>query len=326
VTDGNALSALGLSTVEEEAYRTLLRLPQAGPAALAASLRLDDDEATRLLEGLVKRGLAKMVSDDCYAAAAPESSIVSLLADRLDALRRGYDAVGQLEQLYRDSQARYGNVVGSETVRGLVAMASRLGQLQDQARCQVSMLIRPPLISHDTQRPAYAAATARGVHYRTLYERSMLDDASTMEIVRESVAGGTAVRFTNTLPVKLVIIDGHTAFIVEPGDHPVALVTEHPALVTMACGLFDQVWSTAVPAPFNGDVTGERVAAPGPSDSDDRLLLSLLLSGLTDQAIAVRLGVGLRTVQRRVRDLMDAAEVDTRIQLGWQASRKGWVV
>jgi hypothetical protein len=30
-------------------------------------------------------------------------------------------------------------------------------------------------------------------------------------------------------------------------------------------------------------------------------------------------------VQRRVRDLMDLADVDTRIQLGWHAAKNGWV-
>ena len=32
----------------------------------------------------------------------------------------------------------------------------------------------------------------------------------------------------------------------------------------------------------------------------------------------------LRTVQRRIRGLMDTAGVDTRIQLGWYAARAGW--
>jgi DNA-binding NarL/FixJ family response regulator len=34
--------------------------------------------------------------------------------------------------------------------------------------------------------------------------------------------------------------------------------------------------------------------------------------------------MSLRTVQRRIRGLMDTAGVDTRIQLGWYAARAGW--
>ena len=53
-------------------------------------------------------------------------------------------------------------------------------------------------------------------------------------------------------------------------------------------------------------------------------ILALLLAGMTDQALAGQLGLSLRTVQRRIRVLMDKAGVDTRIQLGWHAGREGW--
>ncbi|MFN8167867.1 MAG: hypothetical protein U0S36_03690 [Candidatus Nanopelagicales bacterium] len=45
---------------------------------------------------------------------------------------------------------------------------------------------------------------------------------------------------------------------------------------------------------------------------------------MTDQALAGQLGLSLRTVQRRIRVLMDKAGVDTRIQLGWYAGRANW--
>ena len=63
---------------------------------------------------------------------------------------------------------------------------------------------------------------------------------------------------------------------------------------------------------------------PLPSSADLRLL-RFLLEGLTDVAIASRLNVGERTVQRRVRDLIDLAGVQTRLQLIWQATRQGWI-
>jgi DNA-binding NarL/FixJ family response regulator len=54
-------------------------------------------------------------------------------------------------------------------------------------------------------------------------------------------------------------------------------------------------------------------------------VLSLLLAGLTDQAVANQLHVSLRTIQRRVQHLMGLARVETRMQLGWKACRLGWV-
>jgi DNA-binding NarL/FixJ family response regulator len=52
--------------------------------------------------------------------------------------------------------------------------------------------------------------------------------------------------------------------------------------------------------------------------------LTLLLLGLTDAAAGAQLGVSLRTVQRRVAELMDEVGVTTRIQLGAEAVRRGW--
>lgn len=326
MTNENALSALGLSAAEEAAYRSLLQLQDADADLLGRQLAISTQHADQILVLLTKRGLVTMVSDSRYVAAAPESSIVHLLGGRLDALRRGYDAVDELEQLYRDARARYGSVAGQQSIVGASAIRSRLLQLHAQAQSQVRMFVRPPLLSAVDQYDAYLDAMERGVEMRAIYDRTILEDNTTMDIVRRSVAGGVTVRFASSLWVKLVIIDSHMALIIEPGDCPAALVTEHPSLVAMASALFEQTWPAAVPVPGNGNLPDTNAPGPGPSDPDDRLLLSLLLAGLTDQAIAVRLGVGLRTVQRRVRELMDVAGVDTRIQLGWQANRKGWVV
>jgi DNA-binding NarL/FixJ family response regulator len=62
-----------------------------------------------------------------------------------------------------------------------------------------------------------------------------------------------------------------------------------------------------------------------PLSVDDGRLLSQLLAGLTDEAIAAHQGVSVRTVQRRVQALMSAAQARTRMQLAWHAGRSGWL-
>ena len=71
------------------------------------------------------------------------------------------------------------------------------------------------------------------------------------------------------------------------------------------------------------DVFPARGGAAGPSPLDRRIL-TLMLGGLTDQAVAAQLDISLRTVQRRVRQLEDLAGVRTRMQLGWYAARHDW--
>ena len=49
------------------------------------------------------------------------------------------------------------------------------------------------------------------------------------------------------------------------------------------------------------------------------------MTGLTDEAVAAHLGTSLRTVQRRVRRLMELTGGRTRMQLGFHVARLGWL-
>jgi DNA-binding NarL/FixJ family response regulator len=63
---------------------------------------------------------------------------------------------------------------------------------------------------------------------------------------------------------------------------------------------------------------------PGANPVESQMVAALLLAGLTDQAVASQLDLSLRTLQRRLRHLMDAAGVQSRMQLGWYAARHDW--
>jgi DNA-binding NarL/FixJ family response regulator len=58
-------------------------------------------------------------------------------------------------------------------------------------------------------------------------------------------------------------------------------------------------------------------------DADHSRTLTHLVAGLTDRASANRLGVSERTVQRRIRDLMDWSASGNRMQLGRYAALAG---
>ncbi|HEX5861291.1 MAG TPA: helix-turn-helix domain-containing protein, partial [Nocardioides sp.] len=56
-----------------------------------------------------------------------------------------------------------------------------------------------------------------------------------------------------------------------------------------------------------------------------RFLLQQLAAGAKDEQIARVLGISLRTVRRRVADLLSELGVDTRFQAGAEAVRRGWL-
>jgi DNA-binding CsgD family transcriptional regulator len=82
--------------------------------------------------------------------------------------------------------------------------------------------------------------------------------------------------------------------------------------------------------PISGSrVSARAVAVPGdvsrPPTHEEAQLLDLLRQGLKDRAIARALGIGERTVQRRLSRLMATLGAKTRFQAAINAVRRGWV-
>jgi DNA-binding CsgD family transcriptional regulator len=59
--------------------------------------------------------------------------------------------------------------------------------------------------------------------------------------------------------------------------------------------------------------------------SVERRMLSMLVQGLTDEAVARQLGVSARTVRRMVAHLMDRLGAGSRFEAGVRAVERGWV-
>ena len=112
--------------------------------------------------------------------------------------------------------------------------------------------------------------------------------------------------------MKLVIVDASVALIPSmrsylPGHELRMSIVRHPLLVEALQWLFESVWDTAVP-----------IVASTYTENDPRrqMLMSLLMTGSTDQAIASNLGINVRSVRRWISELMDELGVTTRLQLG----------
>ncbi|MGW0785723.1 helix-turn-helix transcriptional regulator [Streptomyces sp. NPDC002913] len=148
--------------------------------------------------------------------------------------------------------------------------------------------------------------------YRIVVDRDFLSEPAALRALDLRVERGHQVRVVDQPLIKLLIADGETAMVqVEPGRS----LELRPPLVVLAIELFESVWRRSRPyLREDGDLT-----------PTDRRILQLMLSGLTDAATAHQLGTSPRTVQRRVRALMDLAAVTSRVQLGWYAMRNNWV-
>src|SRR5581483_8848219 len=60
-------------------------------------------------------------------------------------------------------------------------------------------------------------------------------------------------------------------------------------------------------------------------EADTRLLLRLLSEGYKDESVAHQLGLSVRTVRRRIANLMGTLNAHSRFQAGVAAMRRGWL-
>ncbi|WP_274535305.1 helix-turn-helix transcriptional regulator [Streptomyces sp. CB01249] len=265
----------------------------------------------------------------------PPASVRSSLIRLQEDLRRADDSLVRLLGAWRpDGLEVPGQFV--EFWEGREAQARRLYELEYGARTSLmgfqsgANTVAPvPSTLADPEGVSAAEGEAEGAQeaeaeppwrkdgnphaaYRVVVDRAFLTEPAALRALDERLAAGHQVRVVDQPLIKLLIADEETAMVQLEAGRSMVL---GPPLVRLAVELFESVWQRSRPY----------LREDGDLDPTDRRLLQLMLSGLTDAATAHQLGTSPRTVQRRLRALMDAASVSSRVQLGWYAMRNNWV-
>lgn len=329
------LEGTGVTAAEEQAYRLLVRAGEACVDDLAT--RLDGVDARAVVDALLHRGLVRRLPGDGerYAANPPDVAFGPLLLRGQEALDRARSAVAELAEEHLATARRRDAGQLLEIVTGGDAIRQRIRAVQLGTREEMLWFCRAGHVAMPSEdNDEEFDMLARGVAYRVLYERQLLEEPGMIENVAKGIEAGELARSAPTLPVRLAISDRSVAVCpLVPRDdgitEPTAAIVRDSNLLTALIALFESYWSAATPLQLSG---GDAVTGPGEGtgpvttlSGDERYLLSLLVAGVTDKAIATRLGVSMRTVQRRIRDLMALASAETRMQLAWQVARRGWL-
>ncbi|MGW6209711.1 helix-turn-helix transcriptional regulator [Streptomyces sp. NPDC055089] len=255
-------------------------------------------------------------------APAPDSAA----ADREERLHAAFRQLGEdlrraesaVADLVRERPADDG-LVRVETIDGPAAQGRRILELETGARHTFQVFLTGPntvtpvprtLTSTSDAAPGFGAAP--GTTYQLLVDRDFLAEPAAVAALEERVRRGEQVRVIDSPLTKLAIADGEVAMVQLSPERAVLL---RRPLTMLATELFATAWRHSRPYL-------REVAELAPVD---RQILQLMLSGLTDAATAKQLGTSPRTVQRRLRALMDLAAVTSRLQLGWYAMRNNWM-
>jgi len=322
------LGAIGLDEAHESAYRALVSVGAADVPDLARRLTIGEYDTERALRRLELHGLAAQSTarPGRWVAAPPGVALGALLTQRRHELEKAELAAALLAEEYRAAAAETAVHDLVEVVTGAAAVTRRFLQLQLGASDEVCALVTGnPVAVTGMENDAEEQAAGRGVRYRVVLDRAVLDLPDGRTELAAALGRGEEVRVVDRVPTKLVVAD-RTLALVPLTSHtaePAALVVHASGLLELLCGLFESVWRDAHPLrPGASDATEQEPDGP---DGTDLEVLSLLLAGLTDASVAKQLDLGLRTVQRRVKRLMELTGVTTRLQLGWHAYERGWV-
>lgn len=274
---------------------------------------------------LLEQGRIGEPYDDDETGLTRYSQALRTRADALDSQSQRLQLVANLldSAIEGDNRGRIHSILDPEEIRDASAL------LLKNARGRVSIWdgVRGcgPLITGELAE-AREDATNRGVEMRIIFDEGALHESRSAEEVERSLAGGPEVRIIQQLPLCMLLRDGEEALLVTPGPEGPIMARRVllAALVALLHGMFDRWWQQAMPVSLRQRRKDSEQLVEEPT-SETLQLIGMLSRGLTDQAIAREMGVSQRTAARRVADLSELLEAQSRFQLGVQAARRGWV-
>ncbi|MBO0835981.1 MAG: hypothetical protein J2P28_10735 [Actinobacteria bacterium] len=322
------LAAAGIGRAESLLYAALLHRPGRTADEVAAQLDLSVRRVQTILGVLANYGLVSRIASrpERYLPVPPDAALEPLLTRRQQDLQRARELAAELADQVRRALPVSSGQQTIELLEGRDSVAQRVQQLEQAARTEVLCFDRPPYYNSDTlDNPGEIAGLARGVRFRAVYAHEALDYPGQMDHIHAMVSRGEQARVFSPLPLKLFIFDRHTAFLpVRPLDPELTagcVLVRTSALLDALHMFFELVWARASPIALHSD-PGQPVAADVQADAAIDSLIPVLAAGLTDEAAARQLGISRRTLQRRIRALMQTLDARSRFQAGYQVGLK----
>jgi hypothetical protein len=319
-----SLSVLGIDDRSDRLYRYVLRNPGSSQASICDGVGVTREELVVQLAPLVERRLVRTSEESVYPE-PPDVALGRLLNSELRRVVRTEERLVMAQNdiaLYASEHA-VGQRQGSEPVpldRVPVAELSDVMQVLIANVAGEMLFFRPDqwyLPSGAAADEAVVQSIQAGTPSRAIYPAHIVE--ARPESVLARVRAGEQVRVVPHLPVRMAVFGTETAILPEQwhGESSGRLVIRQSGIVSACIALFEQTWQHAVTVPgFSQPAV----------DSDLRLrILEMLASGAKDEHMSRALGVSLRTVRRRVADLLAELGADSRFQAGMEAVRRGWL-
>lgn len=324
--DGSALAVIGFSGAQEALYRVVLRHSGSNLTQLATLVGLTS-EALREQVGLFVAAGVVDVRDDVVIALPPGEAIARLVSDEGQRLRGRAEQLEAVRGLLPTLSAEHVTAlapVGEEITVELVegGDVEQLVRRLSVASTGDLLWLRPDQwrLTEGLEIDDWVKGLLKsGRRSRAIYPARVLEEAP--DVIRARAEAGEHVRILAEVPCRLAVMGSSAALISEMFGVATErrLVIRQNSLIDSLTLLFESLWEKAMSVP---GLDGQR---QDEGASDRRLLLGQLAAGAKDEQIARVLGLSVRTVRRRVAELLDELGAESRFQAGVEAVRRGWM-
>ncbi|WP_153396210.1 helix-turn-helix transcriptional regulator [Ornithinicoccus halotolerans] len=304
-------------------YMAMIRLGTPTTAALVEE-GYDAEDVEQAGQELAARGLVESSAPGRWSVQPPEIAL-GRLADVLEhRAHSSRNSAAELGALWRQAR-RAGpqdTPAGMEMISGRAEVVHGLRSVEGLARSELLVMLDGSPASREwlaSERPDRLDGS--GPALRCVLEGALMREPDVIARLRACPSSVQRVRVTTGLMCSLLISDG-TVSVLDLTRHDEggqgSFVARRSAPVSALTAAFEYAYTFATPV------------VPGTDDAEelagrDRRVLELLAAGASDQVIARHTAISVRTVERRVRTLMDRLGATTRFQAGVQAARRGWL-
>ncbi|MEO6501003.1 MAG: hypothetical protein ABIQ09_03740 [Jatrophihabitantaceae bacterium] len=299
--------------------------------AAGAELGLDPAEVAAAIEQLLSCRLLREETgeSDCLVAVDPEIAAALLvtpmeqeIAHRRELIAQVRQRTETLRQEYAQSSQLPNAPAVIEHVTGCMEVRGTLKLLSDTCRDEVIVLLSGH--QDDVQFNDYLRVCGqlleRGVTVQIICQhRSRADLVSRMKI-KKVIDAGALVRTVSHLPRAAVVFDRSLAVLLgSAGGEGTAAQVRDDGVVQFLLDMFDHMWDGATP--LDSFESGYAEVA-----GDLRQTIAgLMAKGYTDEVLARKMGMSVRTCRRHIASLMHDLGAVSRFQAGVLAARRSLV-
>ena len=313
-----ALSGTDLEARAELLYLKLLQRTRWRTQELAQAMKWPADEVAQALQALKGEGLVGVSADDptSFRAVEPCVALPTLLARAIFEGRSPRPSPVEIDRFIalHERAAERGEGAADGGGGHRTDASSVVERMVAKAEKDVVFLVSGYVDGgFPFSRPIVDMGLRRGMRLRAIWASSVFNVHDAMVHAQWLAQQDVPPRMTDTVPLCAMIMDGAAAVVI--GDSLTPRLVRSRAELESLRSLAERLWE-------RGAEVRQLRRTPGAGAAQQprtQLVLRLLAEGLTDDAIARRLGCSVRTVRNDVAAAMVALDARSRFQAGARA-------